>query len=170
MSLQSVLPRNPFSGRKQDLAPKANLFKLSFGHGICRSNECQWLHFPPWQVIFDFQHFYSTESFEHIFISLEKLNLNQEVAINRCLLLVLSQFRLSHFRPLGAIYSLVGFCVCLAQTFLTAGFFIDGDMHHDKYGICHICETDATILSITQTPNRQAAKNSDNLNSLCDSR
>lgn len=27
-------------------------------------------------------------------------------------LFVLSQFRLSHFRPLGAIYSLVGFCVC----------------------------------------------------------
>lgn len=50
LSSQSALLRNPFSGSKQDLAPRANLFKLSFGRGICRIDDCQWQHFPSWQV------------------------------------------------------------------------------------------------------------------------
>lgn len=49
-------------------------------------------------------------------------------------LLVLSQFRLSHIRPLGAIYSLIGFCMCSAQTFLTGGHLIIMDRHHGNYG------------------------------------
>lgn len=49
-------------------------------------------------------------------------------------LLVLSQFRLSHIRPLGVIYSLIGFCMCSVQTFLTVGHLIIMDKHHGNYG------------------------------------
>lgn len=49
-------------------------------------------------------------------------------------LLVLSQFRLSHIRPLGAINSLIGFCMCSAQTFATGGHLIIMDRHHGNYG------------------------------------
>lgn len=65
-------------------------------------------------------------------------------------LFVLSQFRRSHIRPLGAIYSLTGFCKCAAQTFFYQwGPLRIVDRHQSKYGTHHICGTDA-IVFITQ--------------------
>lgn len=110
-------------------------FKLSFGCGICGIGNCQWQHFHPWQVIFDFQHFNLTEILGTYFFPLKKKFIwLRKWPLADVFLLVLSQFRLSHIRPLGAIYSLPGFCMCSVQTFLTVGHLIIMDKYHSSYG------------------------------------
>lgn len=79
LSSQSALLRNPFSGSKQDLAPRANLFKLSFGRMICRIDDCQWQHFPPWQVFFSQFHIKDFSVFPLLF-SWRGFNLNEDVS------------------------------------------------------------------------------------------
>lgn len=87
-------------------------------------------------------------------------------------LLVLSQFRLSHIRPLGAIYSLIGFCMCSAQTFLTVGHLIIMDRHHGDYGT-HTTYVEQMLRS-PPSPNQsepradRRKKNINNLNDLHD--
>lgn len=66
-------------------------------------------------------------------------------------LLVLFQFRLSHIRPLGAIYSLIGSCMCSVQTFGTEGAVYN-------YGQAS-CWTHSTYVEqMLQSASRQAAK------------
>lgn len=137
LSSQSVLSRNPFSGSKLDLAPRANLFKLSFGRGICGIDDCQWQHFPSLTSYFWFSTFQLDQNTRaYFFSSFLKKNFFsiRKRPLADVFLLVLSQFRQSHIRPLGAIYSLIGFCMCSAQTFLTVGHLIIMDRHHGDYG------------------------------------
>lgn len=110
------------------------------------------------------------KTLEHIFFLLNKNFIRiRKWPLADVFLLVLSQFRLSHIRPLGAIYSLIGFCMCSAQTFLTVGHLIIMDRHHGNYGT-HTTYVEQMLQS-SPSPNQLepwADKQKRNINNLND--